>query len=41
MERHLKDTNRNDPEYVVRLIGQVTMVSLEMVKIMKALPPIE
>jgi predicted helicase len=41
VERHLKDTNRTDPKYVVRLIGQVTMVSLETVKIMKTLPPIE
>jgi predicted helicase len=33
------DPNRpDDPEYIVRLIGQVTTVSLETVKIVKALP---
>jgi predicted helicase len=33
------DPNRpDDPEYIVRLIGQVVTVSLETVKIVKALP---
>ncbi len=33
------DPNReDDPEYVVRLVGQVVTVSLETVKIVKALP---
>jgi predicted helicase len=33
------DPNReDDPEYIVRLIGQVVHVSLETVKIVKALP---
>jgi predicted helicase len=41
VERHLKDTKRNDPKYVVRLIGQVTMVSLETVEIVKTLSPIK
>ena len=34
------DPNRlDDPEYIVRLIGQVITVSLETVKIVKNLPP--
>jgi predicted helicase len=33
------DPNReDDPEYILRLIGQVIYVSLETVKIVKALP---
>jgi predicted helicase len=33
------DPNReDDPEYILRLIGQVVTVSLETVKIVKALP---
>src|SRR5437879_10903071 len=33
------DPNRDDdPEYIVRLVGQVVRVSLETVKIVKALP---
>jgi len=33
------DPNReDDPEYILRLIGQVVCVSLETVKIVKALP---
>jgi predicted helicase len=33
------DPNRaDDPEYIVRLIGQVVRVSLETVKIVNALP---
>ena len=36
------DPNRlDDPEYILRLIGQVITVSLETVKIVKALPAIE
>jgi predicted helicase len=36
------DPNRlDDPEYIVRLIGQVITVSLETVKIVKSLPPLE
>lgn len=35
------DPNRpDDREYIIRLIGQVVYVSLETVKIMKALPPL-
>jgi predicted helicase len=35
------DPNRaEDPQYIVRLIGQVITVSLETVKIVKALPPL-
>ena len=35
------DPNRpDDPEYIVRLLGQVITVSLEAVKIVKALPPL-
>ncbi|MBM3132741.1 MAG: DNA helicase, partial [Chloroflexi bacterium] len=30
-----------DPEYIVRLIGKVITVSLETVKIVKGLPPLE
>jgi predicted helicase len=38
----VNDPNRaDDPEYIVRLIGQVVTVSLETVKIVKALPPLE
>ena len=29
---------RDDPEYVVRLVGQVVQVSVETVKIVKGLP---
>ncbi len=37
----VNDPNReDDPEYIVRLIGQVVYVSLETVKIVKALPPL-
>ena len=33
------DPNRpNDPQYILRLIGQVITVSLETVKIIKGLP---
>lgn len=33
------DTNRpNDPEYIVRLIGQVIHVSLDAVRIVNGLP---
>ena len=36
------DPNRlDDPEYIVRLIGQVITVSLETVEIVKSLPPLE
>jgi predicted helicase len=36
------DPNRlDDPEYIVRLIGQVITVSLETAKIVKNLPPLE
>jgi predicted helicase len=31
----------DDPEYIVRLIGKVVTVSVETVKIIKGLPPIE
>lgn len=35
------DPNRaDDPEYIVRLVGQVVRVSLETVKIIKILPPL-
>ncbi len=36
------DPNRaDDPEYIVRLIGQVITVSLETMKLVKALPKLE
>ncbi len=36
------DPNRlDDPEYIVRLLGQVITVSLETVKVVKGLPPLE
>jgi predicted helicase len=35
------DLNRaDDPQYIVRLIGQVVTVSLETVKIVRSLPPL-
>ena len=35
------DPNRpHDPEYIVRLLGQVITVSLETVEVVKALPPL-
>jgi len=35
------DPNRpDDPQYILRLIGQVITVSLETMKIVKALPPL-
>jgi predicted helicase len=35
------DPNRaHDPEYVVRLVGQVVFVSLETVRIVSSLPPL-
>jgi predicted helicase len=38
----VNDPNRqDDPEYIVRLIGQVITVSLETVKIIRGLPPCE
>jgi predicted helicase len=38
----VNDPNRpDDPEYIVRLIGQVSTVSLETVKIVQGLPPLE
>jgi predicted helicase len=37
----VNDPNRpDDPEYIIRLIGQVIHVSLETMKIVKALPPL-
>ena len=37
----VNDPNRaDDPEYIVRLVGQVVTVSLETVRIVKALPPL-
>jgi predicted helicase len=37
----VNDPNRaGDPEYIVRLIGQVITVSLETMKLVKALPPL-
>jgi predicted helicase len=36
------DSNRSDdPEYIVRLIGQVITVSVETVKVVKGLPALE
>jgi predicted helicase len=32
--------NPDDPQYIVRLVGQVLTVSLETVKIVNALPPL-
>ncbi|MDC3962529.1 N-6 DNA methylase [Polyangium jinanense] len=38
----MSDPNRlDDPEYIVRLIGQVITISLETVRIVRGLPPIE
>jgi predicted helicase len=35
------DPNRpDDPEYIVRLLGQVVTVSLETQKVVKELPPL-
>jgi predicted helicase len=31
----------NDPEYIVRLLGQVITVSLETVQVLKELPPLD
>lgn len=40
--RIVNDPNReDDPEYIVRLIGQIVTVSLETVKIVNSLPEIE
>jgi predicted helicase len=37
-----KAPNRpDDPEYIVRLLGQVITVSLETQKVVKGLPPLE
>ena len=39
--RITNDPNRpDDPEYTVRLLGQVVTVSLETVKVVKGLPPL-
>jgi predicted helicase len=36
------DPNRpDDPEYIVRLLAQVITVSLETVKVVKGLPPVD
>ena len=36
------DPNRlDDEQYIVRLIGQVITVSMETLKVVKALPPVE
>lgn len=41
-EKILSDPNRaDDPEYILRLIGQVVAVSVETVRIVKTLPPME
>lgn len=38
----VSDPNReDDPEYIVRLVGQVIRVSVETVKIVKSLPPFQ
>ena len=38
----VNDPNRaDDPEYIVRLVGQVVTVSLETMKLVKSLPPLE
>ena len=35
------DPNReDDPQYIVRLVGQVVRVSLETVRLVRALPPV-
>ena len=37
----VSDPNRaDDPEYIVRLVGQVIQVSLDTTRIVKALPPL-
>ena len=37
-ERVVGATRADDPEYIVRLVGQVVRVSVETVKIVEALP---
>jgi len=38
---HYRTTNRrDDPQYIVRLSAQVISVSLETVKLVKAIPPL-
>ena len=40
-KRSVNDPNRkDDPEYILRLIGQVITVSLETAKIVRSLPPL-
>jgi predicted helicase len=36
----LKPNRPDDPEYIVRFLGQVITVSLETVKVVKGLPPL-
>jgi predicted helicase len=40
--RITNDPNRpDDPEYIVRLLGRVITVSLETVKVVRTLPPLQ
>ena len=36
--KHVAPNREDDPEYIVRMVGQVVRVSLETVKIVKDLP---
>jgi len=38
--RHTAPNNGNDPQAIVRLIGQVITVSLETVQFVNSLPPL-
>ena len=40
-EREQTPNRPDDPEYIVRLLGQVITVSLETVKMAKGLPPMD
>ena len=39
-ERHYDPNRADDPQYILRLVGQVITVSLETVKVVGALPPL-
>jgi predicted helicase len=41
-EKVVSDPNRpDDEEYILRLVGQVVTVSIETVKLLKSLPPLD
>jgi predicted helicase len=39
-ERHHDPNRADDPQYILRLVGQVITVSRETVKVVGALPPL-